>query len=157
MPWVTTRDILNRLRSFHSELADIYSRSHRTVKDEKAKLLLRLMVEQEEQIQESMKEYESKFSPEVLDTWVQFFPAKSLDDILAAVRVRMTPEMEMDDVLERALRADRAVAKIFHQLAGTTSAGRVQEFFEGLHDMEEAKSSEYSRSTLGTRSVFGRR
>jgi hypothetical protein len=155
MPWVTTRDILNRARSFHSELADIYSRSHRTVKDERAKLLLRLLVEQEEQVQESMKEYESKFSPEVLDTWVQFLPAKAFDDILAGVR--MTPDMEMDDVLERALRTDRAVAKIFRQLVGTTSAGRVQEFFEGLHDMEEAKSSEYSRSTLGTRSVFGRR
>jgi hypothetical protein len=155
MPWVTIRDILNRVRSFHGELADIYSRSHRTVKDEKAKLLLRLMVEHEEQIHNSMKDYESKFSPEVLDTWIQFLPAKPLDDILAGVR--MTPDMEMDDVLERALRTDRAVAKIFRQLAGTTSAGRVQEFFEGLHDMEEAKSSEYSRSTLGTRNVFGGR
>jgi hypothetical protein len=125
------------------------------MKDDKAKLLLRFMAEQEEEIQESMKDYESKFSPEVLDTWIQFLPAKPLDDILTGVRVK--PEMGMDDVLEGALRTDRAVAKIFRQLVGTTSAGRVQEFFEGLHDMEEAKSSEYSRSTLGTKSVFGRR
>jgi hypothetical protein len=101
-----------------------------------------------------MKDYESKFSPEVLDTWVQFLPAKPIDEILEGIKIGS--DVGMDEVLESALYTDRAVARIVRQLAGTTSAGRVQEFFEGLHDMEEAKSSEYSRGTLGTKSVFGR-
>lgn len=114
--------------------------------DGRARALLEYAQRQEEFIELNLARYEGQGEEGVLETWLQFTPEESLRETFE--NTRLDPEMSMEDVIQCVMKWDQTLLDLYRQFAGATSAGRVQELFASLAEMEETKQEELSRSLL---------
>jgi hypothetical protein len=147
MPYETVEQIMHRVEVLYGLLGEHYEEHLKDCKDERAKLLLDYMARHERNMKAVLEKYQTRAAESVLKTWLQYVPEELNGHLLE--NFKLEPEMTLDEIVQESMQIDRALVDMYVQFAGMTSAPEVQQFFEALLDMEEAKEIDYARSLLG--------
>lgn len=144
MSAVQIRDILNSLRNFYVQLAERFAAEEENVNDEQLPYLLEYIADHEEQLAAGIEKFKQSADARLLNTWLQFGAGESLEQILK--QVDLHEGMSKYDVLAKALRADGQLIVLYEALAGDSSVPQVQELFESLASMQEARERQLARA-----------
>lgn len=134
------------MQAFHAELRGHLEAAGYTAQDGRVRALLELAGRHEKLMELNLARYEGQGEKGVLETWLQFTPEESLRETFE--NTRLDPEMSMEDVVQCVIEWDQTLLDLYRQFAGATAAGRVQELFASLAEMEEAKQESLSWSLL---------
>lgn len=136
------KDVFQRVKDFRRELRDHLEASQLEMDDERLSWLVEHMDRHERFIDGSLDRYEEKASEGILETWLQYVPDAPIRE--AFEETRLEPGTDEKEVFERIQKWDQALLEMYRQLAGMSGAPRVQELFQSLLEMEEAKQEEIS-------------
>lgn len=144
MSAVQIRDILRSLQSFYVQLAGRFSAEQENANDEQLPYLLAYIADHEKQLAEAMQKFEGSADAGLLDTWLQFGADETLEQILK--QVDLQKGMSKYDVLASALKVDGQLIALYEALAGESSVPHVQELFENLASMQDARERQLARA-----------
>jgi hypothetical protein len=147
MPAVQVREIVDRIREYHRQLAEYYQDAAQSNDDQKIRFLLKYMGKHEQAIDWALADYEELAAHGVLETWIPFPPEPSLEQMFA--KAEITVDMTTDQIVARALELDQKLIEFYKLLASSTRASNVQELFEDLVTNEDAKDHQYARCLIG--------
>lgn len=141
-----TRDVLDQVRDFHRQVSELYHRLADEAGKERIKMLLDYMSRHEQNMEESLKEYEDEASEMILNTWFQFVPD---DSILKSVQdIQLQPDMSVEDVISLALRLDDILIDLYKRMVEEAEIPEVQEVFQNLLEMENQEKHLSVRNSL---------
>ncbi len=136
MPFEQTRDVIERARSFHRELAAIYHRLERDADREKARMLLDYLAAHEERMEQRLSQFEEETAAGILNAWYARPPSDDLTAKLTNIELR--PDLPLCGIVCAALRLDEALLRLYRQAADAAPTAEVREVFESL--LEEGKA-----------------
>jgi len=151
MRFTQIRNMLDRVRDFHGQLAEYYSRLSDQAAQQRVKMLLDYMSSHEKNLQKSMAAYEDDASRQMLDSWVA---CKRCETILAMCeQTPIAPEMSVDGVTRVAMDVDRCLMRFYREVAECVESETVRDVFKNLVDMEEAELRELALNALGAKDI----
>ena len=143
MSSVQVKDILCSIRRFYASLAEAFEDALPEATGEQIPFLLEYIAHHEKQLQDFCEDLEEESDPGVLNTWLQFGAEESLDQILAGLDLHAG--MDEDEILGEALKVDSKLVARYEQLAGESSVLHVQDLFEDLARLQEARERQLAR------------
>lgn len=135
MPFKQTRDVIEKARAFHSDLASFYHRLEAVAEKERVKMVLDWLASHEERMEAKLAEVEASTAKRMLDSWYQYPPDATVQEAVARLDVR--PDMRAQDVICMALHLDENLLRLYKRAADTASMNEVRDVFESL--LEEGK------------------
>ena len=144
MAAVQVRDILDSIAGFYRRLSELCTTARQNTQGERLPYLLEYIAAHELQLATSVEQFEETAESGLLDTWLQFGADESLDGILAQLNIQS--DMPEDDIVREVLNVDSKLIALYEALAGETSSPHVEELFEGLAQMQEARERQLARA-----------
>jgi rubrerythrin len=141
MPFQQVVEVLDRIRSFHSQLRSFYERSSAMHRDERLSLLLAQMGRHEQQLEACLAEFERDLPGRTGKTWIQYVADTQVQGTIDHTEFQADPDAH--EVIHRSLEVDRALIRCYRALATSLLPPSVRELFQHLLDMEETKSRGY--------------
>lgn len=133
MTYEQVRDILTRIRSFHRRLRDELEQARPRSNDERTRFLLEVLRRDEQAMNIALGKYQQNGGVNVLATWIQYVPDEEAARLLH--ETRFTEDLTPEEMVNRKLEIDQALAELYGQLAEQTSAAQVAELFSSLADL----------------------
>lgn len=149
MPSKQIRDVLATVRQFHHQLREYYENLTEDAHDERGKFLLDYLGRREKRMDRTLASYRNDIDRGTLDTWVQFASVEVFRSAL--LENPITPDMPVDEVVQRALQFDQMLIDLFRDMAEATSAAHVRELFTDLLQMEEESEHQLAKISLELR------
>jgi rubrerythrin len=141
-----TRDILAGAEAFHRQIGEYYHQMSDQAEKPRIKMLLDYLSRHEEQLADSLADYEQNASAAVMDTW---FQSKHKLDVCAILKdVKISPEMSVDDVIDLGLKLDDCLITMYRDLAENAHSEDVRTVFQNLLDMEEEEKRQLTRNAM---------
>lgn len=131
----TVRDIITHIRSLHQQLGSLYQSMGDAAARERVKLLLYYVSRHERNLEAALGQYQQQATRAVLDTWYKTAPGEPLVDMLDPVRI--TADMQTDEVVKTVLAADQHLVNQFRRLAENAASEEVRDLFQKLIAIEE--------------------
>ena len=141
-----TRDILADAEAFHRQIGEYYQQLSDQAEKQRIKMLLDYLSRHEEQLADSLADYEQSASTAVMDTWFQSKHKLNFCETLKDVEVK--PEMSVDDVIDLGLKLDECLITMYRDLAENAQCEDVRTVFQNLLDMEEEEKRQLVRNSL---------
>jgi len=113
MAFEQVRDVIERARRFHEELARFYERQEVSPAREKVRLLLEYLRAHEQRMAEELGALERTALAGVLDTWFKYSPGPDLLDAVRQAAIR--PDMTPHEVIAEALALDQHLLDLYQQ------------------------------------------
>ena len=135
MPFEQTRDVIEKARAFHHDMASFYHRIEAVVEKERVRMVLEWLASHEERMEAKLAEVESSTAKRVLDSWYQYPPDATVREAIARIEVR--PDMRAQDVICMALHLDETLLRLYKRAADTAPMNEARDVFESL--LEEGK------------------
>ena len=135
MAFEQVRDVIERARAFHRELADFYHRAENDAERERVKLLLDYLVRHEQRMGAQLAAFEHDSSRRVMETWFVVSPGATIREEIA--RIKLRPDMTTSEVICMALRIDEFLLQLYREAAEEATNEAVRETFQRL--FEEGK------------------
>lgn len=136
MPFEQTRDVIERARAFHRDLADRFHRMEREADRDKVRMLLDFLAGHEERMERNLAAFENATAASMLDTW---FAYPLPDDLCqSAARISLTAEMSVPEIISAALQLDECLQGLYRYAAEAAPSPEVRDLFLSL--LEEAKA-----------------
>ena len=137
MPFITIRDILNKVESFHDEFGRRLHEAEQVASDGEAKMLLRFLGNHQRQlaVAVSAMDTESDLNMASLKEWVQF-DADVPDPRDYLRNFSVDPSANVSEVLEAANKLDVCLFCLYKGLAKGGSTPKAQRLFARLARME---------------------
>lgn len=135
MPFEQTRDVIEKARAFHRDMAAFYHRTEAVVERERVKMVLDWLASHEERMERKLAEVEASTAKRMLDSWYQYPPDADVQQAVARIEVR--PDMRAQDVICMALHLDETLLRLYKRAADTAPMSEVRDVFESL--LEEGK------------------
>lgn len=146
MRYTQVRDMLDRVREFHGQLAAYFHQLSESSDRQRVKLLLDHMSNHEEQLQASLGAYEDDASEQVMNTWVD---CKYCNEVLATCeQMPIAPETSVDNVVKATLDIDSCLIRFYREVADKVESGKVRDVFRNLVEMEEGELRKLALSAL---------
>lgn len=142
----TTRGVLDQVRDFHRRLGKFYAEMANSAGKEKVKALLAYMSRHEENIERIIAKYEEDAAKDILDHWFEFTP--DIAKCACFNGIDLTPEMSVDDVIQKALWYDSCLVEFYGGMAALSVTTNLQDLFQSLAEMEEHKKRKAMRAAL---------
>ncbi len=143
MRFKTTRDVLDRVVTFHQQLRDLYLRHANIADKERVKLLLDYMARHEEHLQKSLSQYEDNASERILDTWFKHIPSSAI--LKDCNDVRLAPDMSVEEIVKTALKFDDCLVDFYTVMAEKCVSEEVKSIFSNLLKMENQEKMKLVR------------
>jgi hypothetical protein len=141
-----TRDVLAGAEAFHRQISEYYHRVSDQSSQQRIKMLLDYLSRHEQQLADSLADYEHDASQAVMDTW---FQSKHKMDICAVLKdVEISPDMSVDDVVDVGLKVDECLIAMYRDLAESAPSEDVRNVFQNLLDMEEEEKRRLVKNAL---------
>ncbi len=140
MAFEQVRDVIDRARAFHRELAEFYRRAENTADRERVKLVLDYLVRHERRMGEQLAAFEQGSPRRVLESWFVVSPGATIREEIA--RIVLRPDMTVSEVVCLALKLDEFLLQLYREASEAASAEPVREAFERLYEegkIERAK------------------
>lgn len=144
MPAVQIRDILESLRTFYGQLSERFACEQQRVSGKQLPYLLDYIATHERQLEAGVERFEESAGAGLLNTWLQFGAGGALEMILS--QIDLHEGMTEDDILAEALQVDDRLIALYRELASESSVPHVQELFDGLAKMQEARELQLARA-----------
>lgn len=144
--YVQVRDLIERVRALHSDLAAYYHQLSDRAEQARLRLLLDYLSTHEENLQESLADYEDEGAASVLDTWVD--RRHSEDLIAACAALPEEPDMSLDSITHIAFDVDACLMRFYRDLSQKADSEEVRETFRDLLASEEAELRRLARNAL---------
>ncbi|MGD2089825.1 MAG: hypothetical protein PVH61_26860 [Candidatus Aminicenantes bacterium] len=141
----TTKDILDHVREFHTQLSDFYRLLSSKSETQRVKLLLDYMSQHEEYLEETLIRYEEEVSDKILNTWFQYPPPTELLDTCREVSINKTEDLAVDDVIEMAVKLNQCLIDLYKEMIKNSETDYMREFFTNLMEMEKRQELELVR------------
>lgn len=132
MPFEQARDVIEKARTFHHELAEFYHRIGTVVDRERVQLLLEYLGGHEERRERQLTEFARSTSVSILDTWYQFPPDTRVRDALQKIHIR--PDMTVAEAVCMALQLDENLLRLYRQAAEGAPVEHLREAFTRLYE-----------------------
>lgn len=132
MPFEQARDVIEKARSFHRDLAAFYHRIGGVVDRERVQLLLEYLGEHEERRERQLAEFERRTPATMLDTWYQFPPETRIQEALQRIHIR--PDMSVAEAVCMALQLDESLLRLYRQAADSAPIEHIRETFLRLYE-----------------------
>ncbi len=135
MPFEQVKDVIERAKAFHRQLAERLHQCEKEADREKLRMVLDYLAGHEERMEQRLAQIEAATASQILATWYQYPPAPEVVERLAKIEVR--PGMSPSDLVCAALQLDEQLLKLYRAAADAAPTPVVREMFESL--LEEAK------------------
>ncbi|HUG89753.1 MAG TPA: hypothetical protein VML55_02905 [Planctomycetaceae bacterium] len=146
MAYSQVRDIIDHVKAFHRKLQHAFEQLADETDDERARLLLELLEDYEDELKRVLARYASEEHSGVVETWIQYDP---IDELRAALaESELAPGMPLERLVEQTLRLNQAIIEFYRQAADQVAAPRAQELFEALLTLEQSKNARYAQTAL---------
>ncbi|MCX7818399.1 MAG: hypothetical protein N2652_04200 [Kiritimatiellae bacterium] len=130
MPFEQTRDVIERARAFHRQLAERFHRIERQSDRERIQMLMDYLAAHEERMERRLAAFETKSARSLLDMWYQYPPP---DDVVRALeQIRLSPDMTIPEIVCAALHLDEQILRLYRWAADSAPSPQVREVFEAL-------------------------
>lgn len=133
-----TRKMLGQARRFYSEICDFYEALAKKTSSERVRMLLHYMSGHQKFLEEKIKEFEKGASQTAMDTWYQTVPGDHMFNFLK--ELKKTPNMNIDQVVELGLKANKEITDFYRLLAETSELAEAKEIFSSLLKKQEEES-----------------
>lgn len=128
------KDVLNYSKTIHAGLRKLYASINEKPQQERVKMLLEYLYEQEHQLEQTISNFEAVSSQPVLDTWVQYGPSFNIQELIDGQKIH--PDMLFDEVIDLAIKFDDALVAFYRQAENESDIPRIKEIFQNLAEME---------------------
>lgn len=135
MPFEQTRDVIEKARDFHRQLAAFYHRLESMVDRERVRMTLEYLAAHEERMELRLAEFEASTGRRVLDAWYQYPPDDSIREALATANIHA--DISAPDAICMALDLDENLLRLYAKAANAAQHAEVRDAFETL--LEEGK------------------
>jgi len=146
MPFESTRDVLERARTFHRKLAEYYEQLGAVQGKDKVRMLLDYMGRHERRLEEAIANYEEDASRGVLNTWFKYTPEQATYRCFEDIEVK--PDMTVEEVIKTALRMDNCLVELYRGMAERSVSEEVRQLFDDLLRLEQSEELAMVRSAL---------
>lgn len=137
MAFEQVRDVIDRARRFHHEIAEFYRQLEDHADKEKVKLILQYLERHELMLEGKLKDFEDDAGANILDTWFKYAPNEEIQKIIAQLVVK--DDMSPPEVVNMALKLDDAMLNLYRQAADNAAVDEVRDVFNNL--FEEGRKS----------------
>lgn len=137
MAFEQVRDVIDRARRFHHEIAEFYRQLEDHTDKEKVKMILQYLERHELILEGKLKEFEDDAGANILDTWFKYAPNEEIQRIIAQLEVQ--DDMSPAEVVQMALKLDDAMLSLYRQAADHAAVEEVRDVFNNL--FEEGRKS----------------
>jgi rubrerythrin len=123
-------DVIDHARHFYSQLSKYYEELSAAADRERVKILLNYLSACEKRHERALAEYEESAPHEVMDTWFKCGADKADDKSFGPAK--LTPDMDVDDVMREALRLDQCLSDLYQEIIDRAQTDRIKEVFTNL-------------------------
>ncbi len=131
MAYEQVKEIIGRAQRFHRDLSAFYEQAEGVVKREKVRIVLDYLRWHEHAMEERLREFVSGAGDHVMGAWFQYTPAHQMQEVLQ--RVKIDPDMTVDEVIELALKMDEGLLEFYRTARDIALIPEVREVFDGLY------------------------
>jgi rubrerythrin len=128
------KDVLDYSKTIHARLRKLYASMNEQPQQERVKMLLEYLYEQEHQLEQATASFEAVTPQSILDTWVQYGPSFNMRELIDSKKIR--PDMSFDEVVDLAMEFDDALTDFYKQAENESDIPRIKEIFQNLVEME---------------------
>jgi hypothetical protein len=143
---VTVDQVLERVQSFHEQLAGSYADLQDRGADARVRLLAGCMAGREARLSRALQGY--RRDPANAATLRAWFKVDPLPRELGVEDLALAPEMTTDQLCAVGLTADRRLGEFVERVAEAASLPRIKDLFADLAAQEEAEQRQTARATL---------
>jgi len=126
----TTKEMLDRVTSFHQELTKIYFQINAIHEKEKLDLVLEYMEQHKRRLQENLKLYEREAPEKIKNIWLKYISEEDLPEYCK--NIRLTASMSVGEVIETSLKFDDCLITFYKKVVEKCPYAEVQNIFENL-------------------------
>jgi SepF-like predicted cell division protein (DUF552 family) len=130
MAFEQVREVLDRARRIHADLASFYLAAEQCAEKQKVKLVLEYLRLHEQVLGDRLEAFESSADRNVMDTWLKYTPPDSARETIRAIELR--GDMDVSEVLEAALQLDDVLVSLYRQAADMTPIEEARDVFLAL-------------------------
>ncbi|MBI2433049.1 MAG: hypothetical protein HYV26_09275 [Candidatus Hydrogenedentes bacterium] len=130
-----TIDLVHRAEEFHRLLAAHYRRLRSSAKEERVKLALDYLIQQQTAIEGSLRAYEVDAPALVAERWFKYSPAEELRKLLEATPIQA--DIDLAELGRQAVEFGNCLIRFYKQFAETALPEDLGEVMSKLLSLEE--------------------
>lgn len=134
MRFESIQDILEHGRAMHQQVADFYRQLDDASAQARVRLLLDYLAAHEQHLADTLAELREVSDPDVLGSWLASIPEPAA--FTQALGTPIRSDMEVDEVLEIAMRFDDAMINLYQTLAEHADNEAVRDLLNNLTELE---------------------
>jgi rubrerythrin len=146
MEYVRTKDILDKAKTFHSNLSDFFLLESGHLDNELVRMVLNYFAKHERMLADEIQRFEDHADPTLIETWFKYAP-ETLQELMDA-SVEIPVDATVDDVVIIALNMDDKLIDFYRTVASSALSTQVRELFENLLEQESMEERVLVRSAL---------
>jgi len=130
MMFKTTRDLLDRVRSFHNILSEFYCQLADKSRNKRIKILLDYLSDHENCFTKNLEMFENEVPDSILDTWFKYVPDKN--KLRGCEKMELASDMSVEDVVRLSHRVDDCLIQFYKEMAKHGVMKEIKELFTNL-------------------------
>ena len=138
-------DVLEKAKEFHTRLARFYEQRGSEVNDEKTRLALEYLSSHEQCLVETIDAYERDAPDAVVEVWVKYTPELPVDELLE--KATIPPDATADDVAEFVFKMNEKLLHVYREMAEQAPSESTREALDDLLALEKREEIRAMRGT----------
>ena len=146
MHYQTVKDVVDHSRQLHQDISGLYAKHSEDQTQVRVGMLLEYLKRHEDNLEQSLDQFESDKSQKVLDSWLQYTPDQDVSDVLVGLTI--SDHMSTDQVVDMALKLDDFFIELYQEIIDHSASSSVKVVFQNLLDMEQQEKISMAKTAL---------
>jgi hypothetical protein len=146
MHYQTVKDVVDHSRQLHQDISGLYAKLSEDQTQVRVGMLLEYLKRHEDNLEQSLDQFESDKSQKVLDSWLQYTPDQDVSDVLLGLTI--SDHMSTDQVVDMALKLDDFFIELYQEIIDHSASSSVKVVFQNLLDMEQQEKISMAKTAL---------
>ena len=146
MHYQTVKDVVDHSRQLHQDISGLYAKLSEDQTQVRVGMLLEYLKRHEDNLEQSLDQFESDKSQKVLDSWLQYTPDQDVSDVLVGLTI--SDHMSTDQVVDMALKLDDFFIELYQEIIDHSASSSVKVVFQNLLDMEQQEKISMAKTAL---------
>lgn len=146
MHYQTVKDVVDHSRQLHQDISGLYAKLSEDQAQVRVGMLLEYLKRHEDNLEQSLDQFESDKSQKVLDSWLQYTPEQDVSDVLVGLTI--SDHMSTDQVVDMAFKLDDFFIELYQEIIDHSASSSVKVVFQNLLDMEQQEKISMAKTAL---------
>lgn len=146
MHYQTVKDVVDHSRQLHQDISGLYAKLSEDQTQVRVGMLLEYLKRHEDNLEQSLDQFESDKSQKVLESWLQYTPDQDVSDVLLGLTI--SDHMSTDQVVDMALKLDDFFIELYQEIIDHSASSSVKVVFQNLLDMEQQEKISMAKTAL---------